>query len=74
MTIRRIADIKLLTHAVQVSRDTVTDRIYLFKHTDRVCDYAQFDTEAEAAEYIITPFPNISYRVEVHGDDPAEFA
>jgi len=74
MTIRKIAEINFVTHSVLVSQDTFTQRIYLFKHTDRLCDYASFETTEAATDYILEPFPNIQYTVNVHGDDPAQFS
>jgi hypothetical protein len=74
MTIRRVADIRFVTHAVQVSRDTFTDRIYLFKHTDQLCDYASFDRVEDATDYILTPFASLQWQVNIEGEDPAQFS
>jgi len=74
MTIHKIADIHFVTHHVQVSRDTITDRIYLFKHTDTRCDYASFDQQSDAEDYILTPFPTLQYTVNVEGDDPQQYS
>lgn len=74
MTIRRVADIRFVTHAVQVSRDSFTDRIYLFKHTDQLCDYASFDRVEDATDYILEPFPSLKWCVNIAGEDPAQIS
>ena len=73
MTIKKFAEIRFVTHAVQVSRDTLTDRIYLFKHTDQHCDYASFEDIEAATDYILEPFPSLQYTVHINGDDPTQF-
>lgn len=40
------------THQTSVQINTVTDRVYVFKHNDQDCDYELFDTFEEAQEFI----------------------
>lgn len=62
--------VQFRTHRVIVSKDDVSDRIYCFKHTGRRCEFASFDREDEAADYIIMPLPSVEYYVNFGEEDP----
>lgn len=69
MTILRLGSVIFPTHAVVVSKDLDSDRIYCFKmNTDR-CDLDSFTTENEAAEYCITPLATMGYRLVIDGEE-----
>ena len=60
--------VQFRTHRVVVSRDDLTDRIYCFKHTETRCEFDSFDSEWEAADYIIAPMQTIQYYVNLDQD------
>lgn len=64
MTIQSLGWIQFKTHRVAVSKDSESDRIYCFKHTDTRCDMASFNDEAEAADYILEPMPTLEYYID----------
>lgn len=68
MTIQSLGWVEFKTHRVTVSQDDENHRIYCFKHTKSQCDFASFDREDEAAEYIITPLSSIQYYVNLSED------
>lgn len=57
------AVIKTNTHCINIS---IKDgRIHLFKYNNRTCDFAVFDSQEEAGEYMLEPLPTIYYQVTV---------
>jgi len=44
------------------------DQIHLFKYNNRTCDFAVFDNQFEATEYILEPMPDHYYSVRVEND------
>lgn len=69
MTIETLGWVQFKTHRVVVSKDEFSDRIYCFKHTPTRCELESFETEWEAAEYIIAPMNTLQYYVEFGEDD-----
>lgn len=72
MTINTVGYVTFKTHQVHISKDSDSDRIYCFKSTHTRCDYAIFDSEDSACEYILSPFPALVYQVVLSGDDQKE--
>lgn len=72
MTIHSLGYIEFKTHRVLVSKDSDHDRIYCFKHTDNRCDLASFDSEDQAADYILAPFPALVYQLVIGGENQSE--
>jgi hypothetical protein len=58
--------IKTTTHSVYVK--TKDDRVHCFKYNDKTCDFAVFDDQFEASDYILEPLPTTYYRVTVTND------
>jgi len=50
------------THRVKIDRDG--DRIYCFKSTNTRCDLESFTDQEEAAMWIMTPMPTITYYID----------
>jgi uncharacterized protein (DUF2384 family) len=51
------------THGVRVHR--ASDNIRVWKFNNVKTDFQVFDTEDEATDYIVKPFPSLEWRVEV---------
>lgn len=68
MTIRTVGYVTFKTHQVHISKDSDSDRIYCFKSTRSRCDYAVFESEDSACEYILEPFPALVYQVVLSED------
>jgi hypothetical protein len=58
--------IKTTTHSVYVK--IKNDRVHCFKYNDKTCDFAVFDDQFEASDYILEPLPTTYYRVTVTND------
>jgi hypothetical protein len=60
--------IQFATHAVHI---TVTEdhHIRVFKHSDRSCDFAVFDNQDEACDYILELMPTTHFQVTFLGED-----
>jgi hypothetical protein len=56
------ATINFGTHSVRI-RVNQEGVISVFKHVDQWCEYEIFSCEHEAADYIITPFTVMHYRI-----------
>ncbi len=68
MTIHTVGYVTFKTHQVHVSRDDASDRIYCFKSTNSRCDYAVFESEDMASDYILEPFPQLVYQLVLSED------
>jgi hypothetical protein len=68
MTIQTLGWVQFRTHRVTVSKDDLTDRIYCFKHTHDRCEFESFDSEWQAADYIVEPMSYIKYEVQMDLD------
>jgi len=57
--IQQLGYIQFRTHRVLISKDSDSDRIVCFKTTidNQRCDLGSFDSESQAADYIIEPMP-----------------
>jgi len=60
--------IQFATHAVHI---TVTEdhHIRVFKHSDRCCDFAVFDNQDDACDYILELMPSTHYKVSFPEED-----
>jgi hypothetical protein len=72
MTIRTVGYVTFNTHQVAISKDDASDLIHCFKSTHTRCDYAVFDSEDSASDYILAPFDSIVYRLVLTEDDQSE--
>ncbi len=72
MTIRTVGYVTFNTHQVAISKDDASDLIHCFKSTRTRCDYAVFDSEDSASDYILAPFDSIVYRLVLTEDDQSE--
>lgn len=72
MTIMTVGYVTFNTHQVHISKDDLSDRIYCFKSTNTRCDYAVFDSEDAASDYILEPFPPLVYRLVLTEDNQRE--
>ena len=70
MTIHKLGSVQFPTYRVVVSQDSLTDRIYCFKHTPTRCELESFDSKGLAAEYVITPLSSIEYHLVIDGETP----
>ena len=69
-SIQALGYVQFPTHRVHVSKDLDSDRIYCFKSTLTRCDFASFDSEGEACDYILAPMPTIGYQLILNGESP----
>ena len=58
--------IKTTTHCVFVK--VRNDRVHCFKYNDKTCDFAVFDNQFEATEYILEPMPDHYYSVRLENE------
>jgi hypothetical protein len=72
MTIRTVGYVTFNTHQVHISKDDSSQLIHCFKSTHSRCDYAIFDSEDSASEYILEPFPRLVYQLVLTEDDRSE--
>ena len=72
MTIRALGYVQFKTHQVHISKDDLSDRIYCFKSTNTRCDYAVFDSEDAASDYILAPFPVLVYELVLGGETDSQ--
>jgi hypothetical protein len=63
MHIQSLGYIHFKTYQVAISKDLDNDHILCFKSTRDRCDFDLFTTEAEAVDYILTPFPSLVYQI-----------
>jgi len=61
------AVIKLRDYSVHISVDE-WGTIHLFKYNNRTCDFAVFDNQFEATEYILEPMPDHYYSVRLENE------
>jgi hypothetical protein len=55
--------IRTATHCVFVK--VKNDRVHCFKYNDKTCDFAVFDDQFEASDYILDALPTYRYQVTV---------
>jgi hypothetical protein len=67
-TIQRIGWIKFTSHCVHISKDSESDRIYCVKQGNDRWDFAQFDSEWEAADYILEPLARNLYHFQLDSE------
>jgi len=58
--------IKTTSHCVFVK--VRNGRVHCFKYNDKTCDFAVFDDQFEASDYILDQLPTTYYRVTVDGE------
>ena len=69
MTISTLGYMQFKTHRVHISKDHDTSVIYCFKATRNRCDLQTFVTVDAACDYILEPFDDIVYYVDIEGED-----
>jgi hypothetical protein len=55
------------THTVHVAISN--GRIRVFKYNGQGCDWALFDSEYDASDYIVEPLPTVYYRVCINEEE-----
>jgi len=60
-----LAQVKLKTHFAHIAQNQDTGKIIVFKYTANRCDLDTFDCGEQAGEYILEPFPESYYAVEL---------
>ena len=60
--------IKFTTHAAHITVEE-SGCIHVFKYNNSSCDMDVFNSQFDAADYILEPLPSIYYRVTVTGDE-----
>ena len=63
----KTAVIKFPTHTIRVNIDE-RNHIHCFKYNGRSCDFAVFESQLEAGDYMVEPLPTIYYEVTVQDD------
>ena len=53
--IDNLSTVQFTTHEVCINVNEVTERIYVFKHSDTTCDFEMFDCFDEATAFINAP-------------------
>ena len=61
----KLAILRFPSHSVQISMDDDLGVIYCFKYTDDRCDLQSFTDQEAAGDWILEPFPSMTYRINL---------
>jgi hypothetical protein len=64
-----IARLRFPTHLANVAQNSRTGTIIVFKSTNTRCDFDVFDNGDAAGEYLLAPFPDHYYAVELDDEE-----
>jgi len=64
-----IARLRFPTHLANVAQNRRTGTIIVFKSTNTRCDFDVFDNGDAAGEYLLAPFPDHYYAVELDDEE-----
>jgi hypothetical protein len=65
-----LARVNFRTHLANIAQNHSTGSIVVFKSTKHRCDFEVFDCSEAASEYVLTPFPDHYYAVQLDDDTP----
>jgi hypothetical protein len=57
--------LKFPNHNAYIRVD-LAGRIHCFKYNNRTCDFAVFDSQFDAGDYVLEPLPTVYYAVTIH--------